>query len=269
MNTILAGNKRVEPGWLIRVYIYSVVVVFGLIGTMLLVAGLWSDHPFLQWRDAFLGLNDRLLLILVGVIHLALCGCLLATQGLANQMMLLFWVGLNHLLYRAGMAWAMHVAAPFPALKFLGWRYGIDPGTMDIGWKFLIVYLMIGGFARTFVGFQHLKQLKNETWFKQWQERRTQQKGEPAPSEKHHQPDGYTKISCSYCGQKITFPSSRIGESIACPHCQANIVLHKPNENLKMTCILCGGRIAYPAHSLGQKIQCPHCGKSVTLLTPA
>ena len=90
-------------------------------------------------------------------IHLALCGCLLATQSLTGQVALLFWAGLNHFLYRAGMAWAMHVAAPFPALNFLGWRFGINPETMDIGWKFIMAYLFVGGLAFVFIRLRQLK----------------------------------------------------------------------------------------------------------------
>jgi hypothetical protein len=35
----------------------------------------------------------------------------------------------------------MKVPAPFPMVRFLGWRIGIDAATLDTGWKFSVIYL--------------------------------------------------------------------------------------------------------------------------------
>jgi ribosomal protein S27E len=216
--------------WFYKGYLFSIIAILAVTGSLLLFSALYSNHPFLGWSDPLFGLNNRLLLIAVGIIHIAFCGFLTNMRNLTNQALLLFWLGLNHLLYRAGMIWAMHMAVPFPVSNFLGWQFGINPGIMEVSGKLFIAYLFIGGLVPVAIHLQQRKQSKDEAWLQHWRETREKSSSQKPRDTKNMPTDSnnYIKISCPFCDGHIEFSAGASGRKISCPHCAKTIALPQP-----------------------------------------
>jgi DNA-directed RNA polymerase subunit RPC12/RpoP len=213
-------------------YIYLTATALALVGLFLLSTW-WatrnSDDWWLGWRDPLLGISSRAMLVVGGLLHLAVAAYLFAARDVLNRTLAVLWVGLNHLIYYAGVHSVEPSALPNTE-RFIGWRLRLQPVVVDSQWNIFQLSLIVTSVVFLVLiwhsPWRHSKQLKKEAWFKQWQENRKQYE-KTAPSKKPQPADDYTKNVCSHCGQKITFPLSRVGESIACPHCAARITLRE------------------------------------------
>lgn len=224
---------------LFKGYIYSTAVLLVAIGATLFLVT-WTCkfrgiQPFLNAPAPLFGFSNRSVLLLAGILHLILGGCLFVPRDLNLRGLLTLWAGLNCFLYRMAMVWMAGMKAPYPLEEFVGWRLGINKQTVDICWKFFIAYLIVGSsvlmLLKILLGWRQLKQLKEEAWFKHWQETRDQDRPQAKPVIQKPQANAtdYLKISCPNCGGHVAFPAQGIGRKIACPHCQTTITLQKPD----------------------------------------
>jgi len=216
-------------------YIYLTATVLALIGLFLLSTW-WttrnSSDWWLGWRDPLLGLTNRALLVVGGLLHVAVATYLFAARDLWLRLLAALWVGLNHLVYYAGVHLVEPSALP-NAERFIGWRLQLQPETVDARWRIFQLCLMVTSTVFLILfwhsSWRQAQQLKQQAWFKQWQQSRAQlSQPKPVSPQQPLPADDYTKNVCSHCGQKIAFPLSRVGESIACPHCGARVTLRQP-----------------------------------------
>jgi DNA-directed RNA polymerase subunit RPC12/RpoP len=216
-------------------YIYLTATALCLVGLFLLSTW-WATQNshdwWVGWHDPLLGLGNRAMLLVGGLLHLGVATYLFAARHLLTRTLAVLWVGLNHLIYYAGVHWVAPSALSSME-HFIGWRLRLQQAFVDRQWKIFQLYLIVSSFVFLVLiwyhSWYHSKQLEKELWFKQWLESRAQQSKERHASSKKPPPtEDYTKNVCSHCGQKIAFPLSCVGESIACPHCATRITLREP-----------------------------------------
>ena len=226
-------TERMAP--VFKGYVYSTAALLGSIGVMLILIT-WhckrrEIQPWLNSHDPLFELSNRTVLLLAGVLHLAFSGWLFATRDLVNRVIAALCVGLNYLVYRVAMVWAMEITTPFPMENFVAWRIRVKPQTVDLCWKLFIAYLVIGSSALMLLKLWQLKQLKNEAWVRHWLKTRDQDgpRQKPVIPKPPDNTGGCIKISCPHCGGHIAFPAHGIGQKIACPHCGVVVTLQKPD----------------------------------------
>jgi DNA-directed RNA polymerase subunit RPC12/RpoP len=230
-------TKKTGTEWMSHVskgYVYVTAVVLGVIGLFLL-STVWATREnkdlWLNGPNALLGLSNRTVLLLAGVLHVGLCVFLFATRNLTNKGLAILWAGLNHFIYRVGLEMT-HGAALRPMEQFIAWRLQVRLATAAVIWKLLIAYLIAGSVLFGLLLWRTVWRLKKESYFISWQKQRAaEQEREKPPGPKTPKTGhDYIKILCISCGQKIAFPRSRTGESIACPHCTIQITLESPPQ---------------------------------------
>lgn len=218
------------PFW-VKLYAYLTTTALGLVGLFLLWTA-WATRNSNDWwlgmHDPLLGIRNRVMLVIGGLLHLAIAVYLFAARDLLNRTLAVLWMGLNHLIYYVGV----HLVEPsaLPNLeRFIGWRLQLQPEAVDRRWKLFQLYLLVTGVVFAILIWRQSRRLGKEVWLKQWQEKREQTPKEtsaaPAPAPPACE---FRKNTCAHCGQKISFPLSRAGEHIACPHCTAQITLREP-----------------------------------------
>ena len=218
------------PFW-IKGYLYLTATALSLVGLFLLSTW-WStrnyDDWWLGWRDPLLGISSRAILVLGGALHLGAAAYLFATRNTLNRTLAVLWVGLNHLMYYVGVRMVEPSALP-NAERFMGWRLQLRPEVVDARWRILQLCLITTSVVFIILIWCQSKQLRKEAWFRQWQETWAQQPiKKPVPPKKSQPAEEYAKHICAHCGQKIAFQRSRVGESVACPHCAETITLQEP-----------------------------------------
>jgi|ERR1043166_62820 hypothetical protein len=156
-------------------YVYAsglLLVVVGLV--MVLTAS--ERLKILQEPDVLFGAQNRIVLALAGLLHVALVGCLLATRSLLTRAALLLWLGINHVVYRLGLIW-MHVAAPAPLLRAMGLKLEAQATALNTCWTWLIGYLVAGSVLVALSEWRRLRRLEADEFMTEW--RRTRQKLNP------------------------------------------------------------------------------------------
>jgi hypothetical protein len=133
----------------------------------------WEDWTLLRRRDVLFGVSIRTVLVVTGLLHLAVCAWLFATQDLITQSLLLFWVGFNHIVYRIGLAW-LKAATPLPILRVLGMKVGIHARTLDFCWKLFMAYLVIASLVVLALEWRRRRHLEAEELLTRWRETREQ-----------------------------------------------------------------------------------------------
>jgi hypothetical protein len=152
--TLLKGNMRLAA---------AALAVAGL-------AMLWAcsgGHSWLRQPDALVGLSNRTLLAVFGLLHLGLAGWLLVTRDLMSQGLLMLWLGVNYLIYRLGMAW-VKAAIPLPVVKLVAWKLGASPPVVDACWKLLTAYLLLGGPAHLLLERRRTRMLQDAAFLTHW-----------------------------------------------------------------------------------------------------
>lgn len=160
-------------------YVYCTSALLAVFGLALLFA-LSEPLRVLQAPDALLGASSRLLLVLVGALHLVVSGCVFATRSVITQAILLLWLGLNCMIYRVGLIW-MGVAGPPPLIEALGLKYGFRSEALDAFWKGFIAYLIIGSALVLFSEWRRAKRERAEEFMKNYQKKRRQLNPESGP----------------------------------------------------------------------------------------
>jgi predicted RNA-binding Zn-ribbon protein involved in translation (DUF1610 family) len=209
-------------------YLYLTATVVALVGFFLLSTA-WatrdSGDRWLNGHDPLLGFNNRAMLVVGGLLHLAVASYLFAGRDVLNRTLAVLWLGLNHWIYFAGVQWT-EPNALMRTERFLGWRLQLQPEAVVLRWKIFQGYLIVASAVFLILIWRHSALLKKEVWFTQWRERRAQPPKKGTISPKAVQPeDNDTRMVCSHCGQKIAFPPSRSGESAACPSCGQTVML--------------------------------------------
>lgn len=143
-----------------------------LVGLLLLLA---AAEPLraLRERDELLGLSNRSVMVLGGAVHLAVCVGVLSVRDAKMRAMVLLWLGLNHLIYRLGLAWM--AVRELPVLRATGLKVGIRPETLDTVWKCFIAYLILGGGVMLYLERRRRKRVEAQEFMEQYRRKRARQ----------------------------------------------------------------------------------------------
>jgi hypothetical protein len=136
---------------------------------LLLLYACSGGHSLLREQDALLGLSNRTVLMLLALLHLGVCGWLLAARDATGQGLVMLWLGVNCLVYRLGMAW-LKAATPLPVVKLLAWKLGASAHALDIGWRLFIAYLVVGSVAHLLLERRRLRQMQSDAFLRHWKE---------------------------------------------------------------------------------------------------
>jgi hypothetical protein len=224
---------------LIRPFIHSA-------GGILLAAALirffiaTGHSPVLALPDPMLGISLRFALLIAGGIELTFALFCLFGSNIRLQTGLLAWLSTCFMMFWLGLFW-MHCHLQGTCLGSLNDPLHLSRGMAGTIMAFMPLYLLLGSYAAM-------------VWL--WLEVRRAQAAK------------FIKMSCPACGNHLRFDGRNLGQRIACPHCQTDIILQKP-DLLKMSCFFCQEHIEFPAHAIGEKIHCPHCNMDITLKEPA
>jgi hypothetical protein len=248
MSAKMEISKKAQAKWPpenLKRLVYVIAAAFAGMGLVLLL-GAMNDIPPLRQPDAVFGLSTRLVLIVAGMLHLAICGGLLAMRDPLTQGLVTCWTGLNHLVYLVGLAW-LKAAAPLPVMLAVAWELRVSTRFVSIVWKLFIASLFIAGMLLVLVEWRRVKRVRTNEFLAHWGEMRegkvpsaTQiphasanidNKAATKDSPRHHtgQRDACNgrhsefKFSCPNCGQHIRCDRGYAGRQIHCPACHKQI----------------------------------------------
>ena len=74
--------------------------------------------------------------------------------------------------------------------------------------------------------------------------------------------EGYIKVACHECSERISLPVDGVGVAFNCPHCGVDLQML-----LKHICEHCGGRLSFEGkpEAIGVQIECGHCHQATAL----
>jgi hypothetical protein len=74
--------------------------------------------------------------------------------------------------------------------------------------------------------------------------------------------EGYIKVACHECSERISLPLDGVGVAFNCPHCGVDLQML-----LKHVCEHCGGRLSFEGkpEAIGVQIECGHCHQATAL----
>ena len=229
----MAGKVIKEAGInpfrrLVKAYIALTAGALASLGLFLLSTWWATRNSIDRWfamPDPLSGLSKHTLLALVGLLHIGASGYLFAGRNLMHRNLAVLWLGLAHLNYYVAL-YAVDSRVLLETEHFIGWRTGLQSSAVDVVWRILWSSLIGSGALSLLVMWCRSKRQKRDAWIKQWMSRQDMQlKRKSVGSERTPIAKDYTRIICFTCGQKIAFPSSRLGERISCPHCGCPILL--------------------------------------------
>jgi hypothetical protein len=166
----LKQGKDERVVWLLRTNVHLAAAALAMAGLILLLASSGS-HSLFRQADALLGLSNRTLLVLLGLLHAGLSVWLLAAKDLVSQGLMMLWLGLNCFVYRVGMAW-LGAATPLPVVKLVAWKLRASPRAVDICWRLLIGYLVLGSLAQLILQWRRSRRLQAGAFLRRWKELR-------------------------------------------------------------------------------------------------
>lgn len=171
------ANAGLRP---MKRFVHAAAAMFAAMGLVMLL-GAVGDVPPLQQMDELFGLSTRVVMVVAGLLHLAISGCLFATRDPMTQGLVSCWAGLNYLIYLAGLAW-LKAATSIPAVVVVAWELGVSAKVVHIVWRLFIAYLVVVGLLLLILEWQRLKRLEAEDFLKDWHKLREQ--GETATPRK-------------------------------------------------------------------------------------
>jgi hypothetical protein len=125
----------------------------------------------LEEPDSVLGVSNRVVLLVVGLLYLIIGVCLFAVRTPMTGAIWLLWLGLSCLLYRVGLVWMGVVGSP-PILEAVGLKCGIRPTSLDTFWKGFMAYLVIGSALVLFSEWRRTKRERAEALMQRYRETR-------------------------------------------------------------------------------------------------
>jgi len=229
-------------------FLSAAAALFALAGLVMLY-GARDYIPPLAQPDPVFGLSTRTVLLLAGLLHLAVSGCLFAMRDPMTQGLVASWAGLNSIVYLAGVAW-LKPAGSLPVVVVVAWELGVREKTVAIGWGLFIVYLVTVGLWLVVLEWRRLKQIKLDLFLRHWREgcergvafvrqsgpknslvNRTSPHGDspmlPASKDSKTMPATF-KFSCPSCGQHIQCEFGYSSRRISCPTCHNQLVVPQP-----------------------------------------
>ena len=116
------------------------ILLFTAVAKLLSARG---GAPLLAWADPILGISNRSLLVVVGLMELAVGVALLSGLSLRRKHLLLAWLSTNFLLYRAAF-YALNPGKPCPCLGSLTEQLPIRPDLLNLLLSATVLYLLFG-----------------------------------------------------------------------------------------------------------------------------
>ena len=142
-------------------------------GCLILIAGLlmlrctFENWGLLQRADDVFGVSVRAVLLLAAGLHLLATVWLVASRDLFPRGILVFSIGLSHLVYRAGLSW-LKAAMPLTILRVLGMETGIRAQKLDVCWKWFIAWLVGGGLVFLALEWRNFRVRQSEAFLASW-----------------------------------------------------------------------------------------------------
>ena len=186
-----------QPNW-IRPFIYSAggLLLAAALGRFIIALG---SAPVLDLPDPLLEIPLRYAVLGVGVLELAVALVCLFGKSVVRQAGLVALLATNWAVYRIGLLW-LGCHPQCTCLGRLTDPLHLPRGTAGYLLEYLPVYLLLASYSAIL-------------WLMRHQPRR------PIP--------GFFKISCQACGGHIEFPTTGLGQTIACPHCRTIVSLQQ------------------------------------------
>lgn len=151
---------------LVKRLVHVAAVMFAAVGFVMLF-GAKDDISPLRQSDAVFGLSTRAVLVVAGLLHLAISGCLFATRDPMKLGLVACWASLNYIVYLAGMAW-LKAATPIPPVVVVAWELGVSAKVVYIVWHLFIAYLVVVGLLLVILEWRCLRRLEAEEFLKGW-----------------------------------------------------------------------------------------------------
>ena len=180
LGTASVGSRKEETVvWLLRANVHLAAAALAAVGLMLLFSSA-GRHSLFRQPDALLGLSNRTLLALLGLLHLGISVWLIATKDVMTQGLVLLWWGVNCSVYFVGMSW-LKTVSPLPVVKLVAWKLGASPRTLGFCWGVLVFYLVLGSLAHLLLERRRRKREESEAFIRRWRQSREQGASAEAP----------------------------------------------------------------------------------------
>lgn len=131
-----------------------------------------EDWALLGRKDVVFEVPVRVVLLVAGLVHLVAAVWVFARRDLTNQSLILLWLGVNHVLYRAALAW-LNASVPLTVLRVLGMKVGVHARTLDVWWKVFMAFLIVGSVLVSVGEWRWRKRLRDEAFLAEWEKKRT------------------------------------------------------------------------------------------------
>jgi hypothetical protein len=252
-----------------HLYVFSIIPFLAILAFAAFFTAWGLPDGLAGEKDAVLGLTAGTMLIIWAMLYLALAAYLWVTQDLSMQALAIFWLGLNHVVYGAGMYWCK-ANVPFPIVKLLGQQFGISPSTANFCWELLVAYLFIPSLACLFIEWRRFKQGRAEAFLRGWRKARKNQERvslarpiiRPPSSPKTQNPSTHESASPRSVDAQHDI-SSRT--DIKMKEVKAKPVPHE----FTFSCPNCGQHIKCDEGYVNRQINCPSCGKQIAAIPGA
>jgi hypothetical protein len=267
INAIKTGESEISDkislSTFTHLYVFSTIPLFAILAFAAFFTTWGLPDDLAGEKDAVLGLTAGTMLIIWAILYLAVAAYLFVTQDLSMQALAIFWLGLNHVVYGAGMYWCK-ADVPFPILKLLGQQFGISPSTVNSCWELLVAYLFIPSLACLFIEWRRFKQGRAEAFLKGWRKSRKNQERlsmariiiPPPSSPKTQNPSTHESASTPGVDAQNDISS---GTDIKMNEVKAKPV---PRE-FTFSCPNCGQHIKCDEGYANRQIKCPNCEKQI------
>jgi len=217
---------------LIQYFISSVTALLGAFAAALFLCNI-ANAKLVEPRDPLFALRTSTLFWILGMEATAVALACVYARPSRFKLGVVLWFAATVAIYRLGLQWqGVHNLCGYTAS--LAHTFGLSNGFAIALLNLLFSYLFTGSAALLL-------------WDCLAGPGETELKG-----------------ACIHCGGHLAFSSSRLGQTVPCPHCSKETPLRKPGMR-KMSCYFCKGHIEFPTHAIGQKISCPHCKMDITL----
>jgi hypothetical protein len=144
--------------------------LFALIGVAMLYTATGGEK-LLSQPDALFRFTSGTMLVLCGLLHIGFSVSLFLTRDLMCQGFQTLWMGLNYIVYHAGMS-LLNVVPPYRMIQLLAWKFGLLARVSNGCWNLFSAYLLMGSILFLMLEWRRLEQVQSEAYLKHWTETR-------------------------------------------------------------------------------------------------
>jgi len=245
MTATFADHEQGTPKYLrlaSSLFVYTAAGILGLGGCFLLFTSTSYERVLRQPDLIFSIISNRTVFEIAGAIQLVIAGYLFFGRNLITKIVIILWIGLNHLVYREATIFLPSGKGVFPPALLISRHIGVTPKTLDTFWKLFIMYLLIGGLFQIFKESRDKIRRRKIAFVGEWQRKRDVEKSG------NRQPlaQGQPKKDASSEGARPLNDGISQPLRFACPDCGQHFQCDPAYRKIRITCDNCGGEIVVP-----------------------